>query len=163
MTQQNVDFTFLRLKNKLIFLIAGISIIMCNCSAQTPYEKLKTYLTSISDTLKIDNYDCILYVSDQGCPTCSKSFDIVIKEYAFNRKHILIILNAKGSRFDIMPYLDKKVTNVVKDFTSDFYRLRLASTSCIITLKDNEVEQILELNAQELNTQLDLLQKIVIQ
>jgi hypothetical protein len=136
---------------------------MYSCSAQTPYEKLKIYLTNISDTLKIDNYDCILYVSDQGCPTCSKSLDIVIKEYAFNKEHILIILNAKGQRFDIMPYLDDKVNNVVKDFTSDFYRLRLATTSCIITLKNNEVEQIIELNGLELSTQLDLLQKIIFQ
>jgi hypothetical protein len=151
-------------KNKLtaILLIASMSIVMYSCSAQTPYEKLKTYLTNISDTLKIDNYDCILYVSDQGCPTCSKSFDIAIKNYAFNREHVLIILNAKGQRFDIMPYLDSKITNTVKDFTSDFYRLRIASTSCIITLKDKSVEQIVELNGQELSTQLDLLQKIIL-
>jgi hypothetical protein len=135
------------------------------CNAQSPeekYEKLKTYLIEIADTLDIEDYDCILYVSENGCPTCSKSFDRIVKEYAFNRKRILIILNAKGHIFDIIPYLDSGANNVVKDFTTAFYRLKIATMSCMITLKDKHIEEIVEVKPEQLGNQLDLLQKTIL-
>ncbi|MDR1793208.1 MAG: hypothetical protein LBR36_07210 [Bacteroidales bacterium] len=144
-----------------------ISIFFAACQGQankdTMYETIKGYLSTISDTLMIEKYDCILYVSEHGCPTCTKSFDKIVKENALNKEHILIIVNAKGHIFDIMPYFDSTNSNVVKDFTSVFYKLKISPTSCIIILKDKQVEQIIEMKAETLGENLSILQKLLIE
>ena len=161
MTQQNANFIFLRLNSKVL-LISLLTVVFTSCQAQdTAYVKLKNYLHSISDTLDIDKYEVLFYVSDNGCPTCTKSFSNAVQTYVFEKENALIILNAKGRVFDITPYREQKISNVVFDYTSNFYRLRLSSTSCIILLKEQAVDTIIELNAYQLGTQLDMIPKLV--
>jgi hypothetical protein len=133
-----------------------------SCHAQQDkenYEKLKNYLTDLSDTLDIDKYDCILFVSEHGCLTCVKSFSNTVQQYAFGKENTLIILNAKGHFFDVTPYREYGASNVISDFSSEFYRLKIASTSCIILLKEQKVERIIVINTQQLGEQLNLLQE----
>jgi hypothetical protein len=136
--------------------------IFISCQSQdTIYNKLKNYLYTISDTLDIDKYESIFYVSEVGCPTCAKSFSNTIQTYVFDKTNALIILNAKGRVVDITPYREGGHSNVVFDYTSNFFRLHLASTSCIITFKDHSVDTIIELNASQLGSQLNLIPEIV--
>jgi len=161
MTQQNVDFTFLRLNSKAL-VMSLLLVVFTSCQAQdTTYLKLKDYLHTISDTLDIGKYEVIFYVSDNGCPTCVKSFSNAMQTYVFDKENALIILNAKGRLFDTSPYREQGISNVVFDYTSNFYRLRLASTSCIITFKEQTVDTIIELNAHQLGSQLNLIPKLV--
>ena len=161
MTQQNADFTFLRLNNKILIMSLFV-FLFTSCQAQdTTYSKLKNYLHTISDTLDIDRYDAIFYVSDNSCPTCTKAFSNAVQRYVFNKDNALIILNAKGRTFDISPYREQGISNVVIDFTSNFYRLHLSTTSCIISLKEQAVDAIIEINASQLGSQLDLIPKLV--
>jgi hypothetical protein len=125
------------------------------------YVKLKDYLHTISDTLDIDKYEAIFYVSENGCPTCAKSFSNAVQTYVFGKENALIILNAKGRSFDISPYREQEISNVVFDYTSNFYRLHLSSSSCIISLKEQAVDTIIELNVYQLGSQLDMIPKLV--
>ena len=162
MTQQNVNSIFLRL-NSSVLMISLFVIFFTSCQAQdTTYNKIKNYLHTISDTLDIDRYEAIFYVSENGCPTCVKSFSSAVEIYVLNKENnTLIILNAKGRVFNTNPYREQGVSNVVIDYTSNFYRLRLASTSCIIRLKEQKVEEIIELNISQLGKQLNLIPEIV--
>jgi len=136
--------------------------IFTSCQAQdTTYIKLKDYLHTISDTLDINNYKTIFYVSENGCPTCAKSFSNAVQTYVFGKERALIILNAKGRILDTNPYREQTVSNVVLDYTSNFYRLRLSSTSCIISLKEQAVDTIIELNIYQLGSQLDMIPELV--
>jgi len=161
MTPQNADFTFMRLRNKILIMSLFV-VLFTSCQAQdTAYGKLKNYLHTLSDTLDIDRYEAIFYVSENGCPTCNKTFSSAVQKHVFNKKNALIILNAKGHVFDIKPYREQGVSNVVVDFTSNFYRLHLSAASCIITLKEQAVDTIIELNVSQLGSQLDLIPKLV--
>lgn len=161
MTRQNVNSIFLRLNSKIL-IISLFIINFTSCQAQdTTYAKLKDYLHSISDTLEIDKYESIFYVSENGCPTCAKSFSNAVQTYVFGKENALIILNAKGRTLDTRPYREQGEANVVFDYTSNFYRLHLASSSCIISLKEQTVDTIIELNIYQLGNQLNMIPKLV--
>jgi len=161
MTRLNVNSSFLKLNSKLL-IISLFAVLFTACQAQdTTYNKLKDYLHTISDTLDIEKYETIFYVSENGCSTCVKSFSNAVQTYVFDKENALIIVNAKGRVVDINPYRTQGVSNVVFDYTSNFYRLRIASTSCIITFKDHAVDKIIELSIYQLGEQLNQIPKLV--
>jgi len=125
------------------------------------YEKLNTYLLSLSDTLTVKKYDVVIFLSDCSCPSCGKSFSDFICQQIFNEKRMLIILNAKGKQFNTSPYLSDTVKNVVTDYSNDFFHLKIASErTSIIVLNKNNIDGIYPINAETISDQMALLARI---
>lgn len=127
------------------------------------YDKLKTYLQALSDTLSIKNYDAIIFISDKegSCLSCLKSFSNFVCQYVLNQKRMLVILNAKGDRFDTSPYLSDTIKNVITDYSNDFFRLKIASSaSSIIVLKDNTIDKIYPVETETLSDNITLLARM---
>jgi hypothetical protein len=117
----------MKLKNK-IFLCAFALLFFTDCQGQlqnnaenksenntailTDYEKLKNYLLTLSDTLQLENYDAVIFLSEKGgCPTCNKVFSDFIQESVLNQDNVLILVNAKGEKIDTSPYLSDRIFN----------------------------------------------------
>ena len=162
---------------KLLMLLTVILFCFLQCSGQNPksnystekqaktqkdndHKKLEEYLLSLSDTLFLKNYDAVLFLSESGCPSCNKSFAAAIENIILNKNNVLIILNAKGQQINIRPFLSKEVSNIVKDFSSDFYRLNLFFGSGIILLKDGKIENIIEISSDKLQEKLTVLKEL---
>ena len=124
------------------------------------YRKLNTYLLKLSDTLYLSNFDVIVFLSENGCPSCNRDFSKAILNYLINKDNVLIILNAKGYQIDIRPYLSKESINVVSDYSSNFYRLKLFYGSGVILLKDQQIEEIIELKLDNMEQTIRLLKHI---
>lgn len=161
MTPKKYSFSGLKL-NRNGLIIAFLLFFTATCQSQeVKYDQIKDYLHSISDTLDIKNYNSIFYVSEIGCHSCVKAFSDAVQQYVFDNERALIILNAKGRVFSTDSYLHKGVSNVVCDYTGNFYRLHIASTSCIITLKENAVDSVIVLDAYKISDQLNMIPEIV--
>ncbi len=155
------NFIALILRSKILIIsILLLSSTSCHSQANQ-YQQLKDYLHTISDTLNINKYKSIFYVSENGCPTCVKSFSQVVQQYVFEADSALIIVNAKGRVVNVENYRNNNVSNVIYDYTSNFYRLRIASTSCVITLKNNAIDTVIAMDVYKLKEQLDAIPQIV--
>ena len=124
------------------------------------YNKLKTYLLKLSDTLHLDNFDAIIFLSEIGCPSCNKNFSNAIAKYLINKSNVLIILNAKGYQINTKPFLSNQLTNVVPDYGNDFYHLHLFFGSGIILFKDNQIEKIIEIKLENIEKTIHLVEQI---
>ncbi|MDR0603860.1 MAG: hypothetical protein LBG80_06110 [Bacteroidales bacterium] len=164
----------MKLKSKIYLCVLGL-LFFTSCRGQnktenksennttiaTDYEKPKNYLLILSDSLSLENYDAIIFLSEKGgCPTCNKVFSDFIQQSLLNQDNILIIVNAKGEKIDIYPYLSDAVSNVITDYTNDFYRLNLIRGSGIILLKENDISEVHSININEINKQLGLIRDL---
>jgi PBP1b-binding outer membrane lipoprotein LpoB len=165
----------MNLKSKIYLCVLFGFLLFTNCQGQnntenkvanntttsTDYEKLKNYLLTISDSLYLENYDAIIFLSEKGgCPTCYKVFSDFTQQSLLNQDNILILVNAKGEKIDISPYLSDAVSNVVTDYTNNFYRLNLIRGSGIILLKDNTISEVHSININEINKQLGIIRNL---
>jgi hypothetical protein len=129
----------------------------------SPYERLENYLHSLSDTISAQNYDAIIFISDKdgSCISCMKSFSDFICQNMLNQNRMLIILNAKGERFNTNHYFSDTIKNVVTDYSNDFFHLKIAtSASSVILLKENTIKEIYPVNNETLESQILLLVKM---
>lgn len=132
-------------------------------SLLSDYDRLKNYLQTLSNTLSIENYDAIIFISDKegSCISCTKSFSNFICQNILNQNRMLVILNAKGDRFETSPYLSDTVKNVTTDYSNDFFRLKIASSATsIIVLKNNEIEKVYPVNPETLSDNITLLARM---
>ncbi len=158
---------------RIWILLTIVSLCFSQCNGQNPksdnkevkqeendYKILENYLLSLSDTLLLKNYDAVLFLSESGCPGCNKSFANTIEKFILNKNNVLVILNAKGQQLNIHPFLSEGLTNVVKDFSNDFYRLGLFLGSGIILLKEGQIENIIVINSEKLQEKLTILKQL---
>ncbi len=132
-------------------------------SSLPDYERLDNYLHALSDTLSVENYDAIIFISDKEgiCPSCLYSFSEAVIQYMLNQERILIILNAKGKQINITPFLSDTVKNVVPDYTNDFYRLNITSSiSSVVELREGKINKIQAVELETLADALTLLMRI---
>ena len=121
-------------------------------------DKNKLIFSILKDSLKITkDYSKIFYLAEIGCISCNKSFSNLIQKNINDEN--LYILNASGNRLDISYYLESKKENIVFDYDNYLFKNKIVEGSSAIWLKNNKIDTIVKISAQEIESQFEYIEK----
>lgn len=81
----------------------------------------------------------------------------VFKNLIQNEKVILII-TANDNIIDISEYKNKPIKNIYFDIEKKLYNENFISTSTVLFLKNKQIDSMIEISANDLNSKLDYIQ-----
>jgi hypothetical protein len=138
-------------RKHLIYCIL-ISILIFSCAKkQNDYEKIAQYFQTKNIELK-NGYGKIIVLTDNGCPSCTKSLCRTTEFFAQDST-VLRLITSRGASVKIDNYIHKK--NVVIDWQLDEKKFPIFSETKIIYLKTNAIDTIINIDAYGLEKQLE--------
>ena len=139
---------------KAYVLILMLSFSACNNPKQIKSEQLKNYIEA--NDLSLSSFNNILVLNEFECPSCNRSFSMLLEKQLNNPKSLLII-SAKGSLLDISPFIESSSQqNVIHDFNLKFPELGISKGSSAFFFKPDEtIDTIVAIRAKKLESTLD--------
>jgi hypothetical protein len=142
-------------RKHLIYCVL-INILLFSCAKrQNDYEKITQYFQTKNIELK-NGYSRIIVLTDNGCPSCTKSLARAT-EYSAQDTATLWLITSLGNSIKIDDYIHKK--NVVIDWQMNEKELPIFSETKIIYLKTNDIDTIINIDAYELEEQLEYIKE----
>ena len=159
--KQRLHLPCLNLKNSI--LLVFLSILIMGCTPKENRTPLEIFLSDIDSTKMISDYKAIVYVADaNACPSCLEKLAHTTQDYLLNKDSVLIIVNSTGARLDISAFKSDTLHNVVFDYRGKFYQLELFKSkgSGVVLLQNNQVDSIIEINAEDLEEKINFIKGI---
>jgi hypothetical protein len=129
-----------------------INILLLSCAKQqSDYKKISQYFETKNIELN-GGYSRIIVLTDNGCPSCTKSLARTT-EYSAHDTATLWLITSRGSNVKIDDYIHKK--NVVIDWQMNEKELPIFSETKIVYLKTNAIDTIINIDAYGLDEQLE--------
>jgi len=122
-------------------------------------DSLMEYLHTISDSVHIDSIKYVVYITEKGCPSCQSYFSEIASNHFINKKNTLLIVNSYGQGIDISYFLSDTVKNVVFEYSDNFKNLGILKYSGFIELNNNQIDTIIDINPDEIQSKIDYITK----
>ena len=123
-------------------------------------RELQKYVHRLQGGFRMEDYKAIVYLSENTCPSCNHAFSQAVGQYALGNDSLLVIVNAKGRTMNLTPYWEYDGKNLIFDYTDNFLRLRLSTGSCIILLKECQIDSVVFIQPDNLDDSVDYLKHL---
>lgn len=144
----------------LIYLILSSFIFVfysCNKPQNNESEALAAHIKSQGFDIQNSGINKIVVITGNGCPTCNNTLArVALSELADSTT--LFYITSKGQSVNINPFMELK-KNVIFDWNSGNNSLPELSATGVIYLKDNLIDTIITINAEELGKQIELIKE----
>ena len=159
-TKQNL--LCLRYLSRLVIVIS-IFFSCTSHSIKTPenqFKVLERYFTVTHKFQVSKNIRAIVVLSERGCPGCNITFANFLSQQIENPK-LLFVIPAIGNSIDISNFIKNKSENIFFDPKDEISELFNLNGSGYISVLDQRVDTIIQLDAFNLASKLDYLTHLV--
>lgn len=135
------------MKQKLSLFFIGF--LLLSCSNVDVNEQLISFLEH--KKLKIDDYNFIHIVTENGCPGCNQRYYQFVQTALGEESH-LVVLAAQGTYIDIsgMNGRDAGLVRVENQYLGE----ELFDSTRFFSIKEGEVNSVITFNADKINAQI---------
>jgi len=117
------------------------------------YKLLKEYLTTTYHYTIGKSICGIVVLSEQGCPGCNRTFANSLSQQIGNPK-LLFVIPATGNSIDISNFIKSKSENIFFDPKDEISELFNLNGSSYISVLDQRVDTIMQMDANNLASNL---------
>jgi hypothetical protein len=137
----------------LILLLAGCNQTSNSFHKPTTFDTLSDYFKTRQEFALDKKVKTVFILTEYGCIPCNRKFSSYIKENV-NNDSVLFLITASGSMVDITPY-ESNERNIFYDQNMDIEKYPIFKMSKAIYLKNNIVDTIISLSADQLESQME--------
>ena len=145
------------LKRNRISVYIIFFFVIVSCKPKTKNELFIELLNTITNNSIDIKTKAIVIISDNGCFKCNERFSNLIKKIYYNET-IKIIISANENIIDISEYKSNPIKNIYFDTEKKLYNENFISTSTVLFFKNQQIDTIAEISANDLNSKLDYIQ-----
>ncbi|MBL4707923.1 MAG: hypothetical protein JKY48_05715 [Flavobacteriales bacterium] len=136
-------------------LLFVVIILVFSCVSKKSTNKLLDFFEMFS--YEYEDISAVLVLTEEGCPTCNRSFASLIENYINNPKAVCIV-SAKGNKVDLSNFID--ADQIILDMDNIFSKQHLTKgTASIFLTPSGLIDTVVEINAQSLKQDLDYISK----
>lgn len=140
---------------KYLLLMYLIFIFSCEDGQKEELTKTELFNHILRDSLSTQNlndYSIVYILTEKGCVNCNKAFANFIQNEL--KHNALCVVSASRLIIDISPFKKENKSNIIFDYENYFIKNNLIKTSSIAYMNAGKLDTIIELKAEELESQL---------
>lgn len=140
---------------KLLAFLLLPFLISCASEKVRETNKLVRFLEIFS--YNYEEVSAVLVLTEEGCPTCNRSFASLIENYIDDPKAVCVV-SAKGNRIDLSSFINSD--RVIIDMDNTFGELQLTEgTASIFLAPSGLIDTVVKIKAQTLEQDLNYISK----